>query len=340
MMRVRAKAFRVLAALALLSITVTVERAATRASVAARSSLHRAHSLNQNASARVQSKPQTDSRRATATLPAPARFRESEGRGLLVRTWVNGRGPYEFAIDTGAGANILSRRVASEARVEFDAGGRDIQVGGMSGARTASAKRAYVRTFAIGSGENLLPSQGFTVIAEGLPLEVDGVLDPTEVFAPLGYVIDMPNATVSAFDARLMPVRASDSPPGGAVVRWLTESGSRRPFVMLSGGRRALIDTGSGFGLAVGGEAARALGIVAGEGRERDGTRDLAGGRVSSVRVRSTTVYIGQLALRNVPTDYLPRVAAGAPILLGRDALRPFRISFDPISRLISFDPS
>src|SRR5260370_27918341 len=37
-------------------------------------------------------------------IPRPATFREIPGRGLLVRIWVNGAGPFTFAIDTGAGA--------------------------------------------------------------------------------------------------------------------------------------------------------------------------------------------------------------------------------------------
>ncbi|HYE13361.1 MAG TPA: hypothetical protein VD968_02845, partial [Pyrinomonadaceae bacterium] len=45
---------------------------------------------------------------AAAALPSPVAFRESEGRGLLVEVWVNGRGAYTFALDTGAGATILS----------------------------------------------------------------------------------------------------------------------------------------------------------------------------------------------------------------------------------------
>jgi hypothetical protein len=45
------------------------------------------------------------------------------------------------------------------------------------------------------------------------------------------------------------------------------------------------------------------------------------------------------MALRNVPTDILYGVGAGAPILLGRDALRPFRLTFDPLNRLIQIAP-
>src|SRR5215210_5200076 len=39
-------------------------------------------------------------------LPRAARLSETRGRGLMVSTWVNGRGVYTFAVDTGAGATI------------------------------------------------------------------------------------------------------------------------------------------------------------------------------------------------------------------------------------------
>src|SRR5919112_2239803 len=56
-----------------------------------------------------------------AQLPLPVNFRESDGRGLLVKTWVNGAGPFTFAIDTSAGATILSSSVARAALVEDEA---------------------------------------------------------------------------------------------------------------------------------------------------------------------------------------------------------------------------
>jgi hypothetical protein len=199
-----------------------------------------------------------------------------------------------------------------------------------------------VRNFAIGTRGNLLPSQGFTIIADGLPEGVDGVLDPTEAFSPMGYRIDMPNETISAFDPHLTPLRQGTTATTSdeTVAPWLTEVGTRRPYVMLAQGRRALIDTGSGFGLAVNADAARALGIQTGEGRERVGTRDLAGGQIPSRRIRPVTVHVGPLVLRNIPTDFLSGARAGAPVLLGRNALRPFELSFDPVNRLIRFRPA
>ncbi|HEV2765174.1 MAG TPA: aspartyl protease family protein, partial [Pyrinomonadaceae bacterium] len=141
-----------------------------------------------------------------AGLPHPVGFRDSDERGLLVRTWVNGAGPYTFALDTGAGATILSRRVAAEARVPAD-GNRTLQIGGLSGAPTRSARRAFVNSFAVGERDNLLPARGLAVVADGLPEDLDGILDPTEVFSPLGYVIDFPAKTLSAFDPRANPLR-------------------------------------------------------------------------------------------------------------------------------------
>ncbi|MDT5261036.1 MAG: hypothetical protein QOC61_40, partial [Acidobacteriota bacterium] len=275
-----------------------------------------------------------------AALPSPVEFRESGDRGLLVKTWVNDAGPFTFAIDTGAGANLLSSRTAGAARVEVEAGGgRGIEIGGLSGARSGGAQKAFVRGLALGSRENTLRARGLFVVASGLPSDIDGILDPSEVFGSLGFRIDIPTGELSFFDPRVEPLHAGDAPHGGAVVPWLTEGSSRRPFVMLGEGRRALLDTGSGFGLAVDEAAARALGILLNGGRGRGGTRDLAGGEVPSRRVRAATISIGSLVLRGVPTDLLLHAEKGAPVILGRDALRPFHITFDPLNRLIMFDP-
>lgn len=275
-----------------------------------------------------------------APLFPPVRLRESERLGLLAQVWVNNRGPYTFVVDTGAGATIISPRVAAEARVRVEAGGRGIDLGGLSNRRAGGARKVSLDRLAAGAPANQLPARGFTVVADGLPSDVDGILDPTEALWPLGYTIDMRARTLSAFDPRATPLRTSDATPEGAIVRWLTEPGSRRPYVMLSGGRRALLDTGSGFGLAVTPDAARALGIAGVEGRERAGTRDLAGGEVASRRVRPATVHVGPLELRGVPTDFLTNAHAEAPVLLGRDALRPFELTFDPVNRLIRIRPA
>lgn len=256
----------------------------------------------------------------------------------MARVWVNGVGDFNFAIDTGAGATLLSERVAREARVAVK--GSRLALGGLSGVSGASGREAVLRSLAIGQSDNLLPARGLFVVTDRLPQGVDGVLDPTEAYWPLGYTIDLPNGELSAFDPRTTPLRRSDVPPGGAIVPWLFEGRSRRPFVMLNGARRALLDTGSEFGLALSAEEARAIGIVDnGRGRSRDGVRDIGGGQIAARRIAPATVNIGALVLRGVPTDLLTNAHAGAPILLGRDALQPFQITFDPLNRLIRIAP-
>ncbi|HVS21177.1 MAG TPA: aspartyl protease family protein, partial [Pyrinomonadaceae bacterium] len=266
-------------------------------------------------------------------VPRPVTFRDVPGRGLLLRTWVNSAGPFSFAIDTGAGATLLSPRVASEAQVTIKRG-RGNPIAGLSGA-PGSTQDATVRSIAIGDSENYLPAKGDVVVTRGLPSDLDGVLDPTEAFAPLGYVIDIPRRELSGFDPHALPLRLDEQPADGAVVQWLREGHSRRPFVQLDNGDRALLDTGSNLALAI---------------RDRDDEsnnqrvsgsviRDVGGGNVSARRARPTNVAIGSLTLRNIPTDVISGAEANAPVLLGLSALRPFRLRFDPVHHLIEIAP-
>jgi hypothetical protein len=267
---------------------------------------------------------------ARVSIPRPVRFRETRGRGLLASVWVNSAGPFTFAIDTGAGATLVSSRVATEAQLTARSG-RGRSIAGLSGS-TVEASETSVQRLAIGDRDNYLPATGDVMITSGLPRDIDGVLDPTEVFSPLGYVIDIPRGELTAFDPRETPITINDQPAGGAVVPWLREGRGRRPFVQLDNGDRALIDTGSSFGLAV-----RDL-----SANDRDSatfSRDIGGRRISARRGRAQTVAVGALTLRNVPTDFISGSDADAPTLLGLNALRPFKLSFDPLHRLIEISP-
>jgi predicted aspartyl protease len=269
---------------------------------------------------------------AEPKVPRPASFREVPGRGLIVKTWINSAGPFNFAIDTGAGATLLSPRVADEARVTIRSG-RSTSISGLSGAST-SARNASIQSLAIGDSENYLPAKGEAMVTSGLPGDLDGVLDPTEVFSPLGYVIDLPQRELSAFDPQTTPIRKKDQPAEGTVVAWLREGHGRRPFVMLDNGDRALLDTGSSLGLAI-----RDSGSSDRKAPAYD-VRDVGGGQISARRVAATTITIGSLTLRRIPTDLVSGTEADAPVLLGLSALRPFRLRFDPVHRLIEIAPS
>jgi predicted aspartyl protease len=263
-------------------------------------------------------------------IPHAVSFRDAPGRGLLVRTWVNGIGPLNFAIDTGAGATLISSRVAAEARVTRR-NDKPASIAGLSGTKTI-AYHASLESLAIGEIENFLPAKGEVMITSGLPADLDGVLDPTEALNPLGYTIDIPRREFSAFDPRTEALQMNQPPVEGTVVPWLREAHGRRPFVMLDNGDRALIDTGSSLGLAV-----RDPNAAPRSGASS--SRDIGGGQISTRRVATSNIAIGSLALRRIPTDLISGAEADAPVLLGLTALRPFRLRFDPLHRLIEIAP-
>lgn len=263
-------------------------------------------------------------------IPHAVSFREVPGRGLLVRTWVNGIGPFNFAIDTGAGATLISSRVAAESRVTRT-NDRPASIAGLSGTKTV-AYHASLESLAIGEIENDLPAKGEAMITSGLPADLDGVIDPTEALSPLGYTIDIPRREFIAFDPHSEAVQMNQPPVEGTVVTWLREAHGRRPFVMLDNGDRALIDTGSSLGLAIRDPNSPSRSAAS-------SARDIGGGQISARRVSTSTIAIGSLTLRRIPTDLVSGADADAPVLLGLTALRPFRLRFDPLHRLIEIGP-
>src|ERR1041384_4125314 len=267
---------------------------------------------------------------ATVTLPHSVSFREVRGRGLLVSSWINGAGPFNFAVDTGAGATIISPRVAGAAGVSVSTAPGP-SIAGLSGAMVA-AHDGVIRDMAIGDAQNYLPTKRDVIVSSGLPPDLDGLLDPNDAFGSLGYVIDIPAHELSAFDPRAEAVTLQREPPQGAVVQWLQQGSSHRPFVRLETGEQVLIDTGSSLGFAVRDAYAR-------DPRIRTSAVYDVGGSVATRRGNPRTVSIGSLVLRNVPTDVISGAPAETPALLGLNALRPFRMRFDPLHRLIEIAP-
>jgi hypothetical protein len=254
---------------------------------------------------------------------------------LVTNAWVNGAGPFVFAIDTGAGVSLIDRSVADRAGLQVTKSRRTL-VGGLSTSPIASNQETRLSGLSLGTQSNRVNTKAVAAVVADLPGSIDGILDPTDVFSPLGYSVDLPNRELHVFDPASGGVRLNQVPRGGAVVRWVREAGNDRPFVRLSDGRLALIDTGSGFGLAL------TDGRVVGGRSHADveNRHDLGGGRVQSQEIEPQRVSIGELVLNGVPSDVLSGVAPGTPNILGRRALFPFKITFDPQARLISFEPT
>ena len=270
--------------------------------------------------------------------PLPARLRVERDRGLLLTTWINGKGPYVFAVDTGAGLNLITQKVASESQLMIR-NVRPTKLGGLSGVTTNSNREAVIDEIGFGERSNIIRATRTALVVPFLPSGVDGILDPTDVYSPFGYSIDMPNRLIEPLLSSTTTVQSARLSGEGATVPWLQNGDPTRPFVRLGDGRLALIDTGSSFGLAVNGRGAVIVG-PRGERQQSQGTRDIGGGSITSRRVAPTTISIGELVLRHVPTDILFGVDDDAPVILGRDALYPFKITFDPQRRLIQFSAS
>jgi hypothetical protein len=209
-------------------------------------------------------------------------------------------------------------------------------MGGLSATRITSSREVLIPELALGDRNNTLASQQSALIVSSLAPGIDGILDPTDCYSPSGYSIDISNELIEAINPN--PGLSLSRQPAfeGTVVPWLRVGENNRPFVRLGDGRIALVDTGSGFGLAVSERGA----VIIGPGRGRpnkESIRDIGGGLVFSRRVSPTTISIGDLVLRGIPTDVLSQVDTDAPVILGRDALYPFKITFDPRRRLIEF---
>src|SRR6266542_4877218 len=267
------------------------------------------------------------------TIPSVVRFHKTRDLGLLVKVWLNDVGPYTFALDTGAGISVVSEKLVQRGSLAIRAG-RHVWLGGLSSSNALADHEAIIDRLSLGSADNFMPAKVVAAIVSRLPSGIDGVLDPTEAYAPLGYSIDMPNGRIEALDPGVNALSLKRPPPGGTVIHWVHDSDTRRPFVRLGDGRLALLDTGSGLGLAITESGSRS-----GNLKRSAGVRDLGGGVVESRRASPTTVSIGALVLRGVPTDILTGAEKGAPVILGREALDPFRITFDPINRLIEIAP-
>jgi hypothetical protein len=104
--------------------------------------------------------------------PLPAHFRVQKETGLLVRVWLNGSGPYIFAIDTGAGLNVITERAAGESRLPVRSV-RPTLMGGLTVARISSSREAVVGQMAVGDRSNSLTSQKTALIVPSLAPGVD-----------------------------------------------------------------------------------------------------------------------------------------------------------------------
>ena len=269
-----------------------------------------------------------DSQLGRAAGIAPIRLREDR-RGLIVDAWVNNTGPFTVALDTGAGTSIITNSLVQRAGLQLQRSKVPLR-GGLSSTPIQSNQETSFSELSIGFQSNRLPATVTAAVVQTLPGSIDGILDPTQVFGSLSYSVDFQKRELLVLESKYLS-NSKTLNGEGTVVRWISENGGHRPFVRLADGRLALIDTGSSFGLAF--SDRRAV-----NNQNPKAVRDLGGGAVQVREVAAQTVAIGSLVLRNIPTELLINSAPGTPVILGRRALNPFRVTFDRASNLIAIE--
>lgn len=76
--------------------------------------------------------------------PTTAPFKLLPSRHILVKVEINGNGPYNFIFDTGAPINLLSSRVAKDAKIKGGGGGMFSLFGGLNQATVKSIEMGGV----------------------------------------------------------------------------------------------------------------------------------------------------------------------------------------------------
>src|SRR5690349_22462472 len=102
--------------------------------------------------------PQRVQRLRSTNVVAPVRLRDERERGLLAEGWVNGAGPFVFAIDTGAGVSLVSRDVVDRARLAMTRSRRPL-VGGLTSAPISSDQETQISGIELGTRDNRVPGE-------------------------------------------------------------------------------------------------------------------------------------------------------------------------------------
>src|ERR1044071_9112399 len=109
----------------------------------------------------------------TAQSPLPIKLRDGHD-GLVANAWINGAGPFVFAIDTGAGVSLISRNVVDRAHLQVTRSNRPL-VGGLSTARIASDEETRLSDLALGQPSNRINTRALAAVVTSLPGSIDGI---------------------------------------------------------------------------------------------------------------------------------------------------------------------
>jgi len=270
------------------------------------------------------------------------RLAGAENPLILVPTSVNGRGPYEFILDTGAGMSLLTPRLAGELGIT-SSGARE----GRGAAGRVQVAIARIESLAVGE-------------ARGGPMPVGITADVDRIGAAVGHRIDgdigydFLKAFRLTLDYRRRVVRLAlggrqggfeVAGPGGAAHAEVAFrlAGTAKPLVLVPayvngrGPHTFVLDTGASA-TVLSPELAAALRIETVAAEPMTG----AGGILQATLGRASSIMVGEAALEDIAVmvaDFLADLGrvVEAPLdgILGYNFLRHFRVTIDyPASTL------
>jgi len=260
------------------------------------------------------------------------RLAGAENPLILVPTQVNGRGPYEFILDTGAGLSLLAPRLATELGI-VATGSRE----GHGAAGSVQVAMARADSLAIGEARSGPLPVGITAEVDRIGAAVGHRID-----GDIGY--DFLKAFRLTLDYKRRVARLAQGRyevAGGAGLAHAEVpfrlAGPVKPLVLVEafvngrGPHTFVLDTGaSATVLSPGLAAALRIETVAAEPMTG------AGGILQATLGRVGSLTVGNAALQDVAVmvaDFLDELgrAVGAPLegILGYNFLRHFRVTLD-----------
>lgn len=264
------------------------------------------------------------------------RLAGAENPLILVATQVNGRGPYEFILDTGAGMSLLAPRLAAELGI-VPSGSRE----GRGAAGAVQVSMARVDSLAIGEARSGTMPVGITAevdrIGEAVGHRIDG---------DIGYDFLKAFRLTLDYQRRVVRLAHSGHPGGhevvgaGAVAHAEVPfrlAGPVKPLVLVPafvngrGPYEFVLDTGASA-TVLSPELASVLRLETTAAEPMTG----AGGMLQATLGRVGSLTVGNAALQDVAVmvagflGELGRVV-GTPLdgILGYNFLRQFRVTLD-----------
>jgi predicted aspartyl protease len=252
---------------------------------------------------------------------------------ILVPVYVEGKGPYEFILDTGAYRCLLSPELSSEIGIKPESQQWATGLGG-----TIKISAARVSSLAVGTArqENIevAITGELSRLGEAVQSRVDGVLG-SNFLRDFRVALDYRRSVVRLYRSSLEPQVEGDVQSGTSVSFKLATP--EKPLIILPvlvngrGPFQFVLDTGASrttlsFALA------RKLGIVAIGNRSGTG----AGGRLRMLSARVDSLSAGNASMSDAPVsvgDFLGNFDSVIDTrfygIIGNDFLRRFEVTID-----------